>query len=90
MDSNEENFNKTFCNWEMVSGSGGTYFRAIQPYYIAPGSKDNTFEDVFESWYYDNASPIGIGDNGAPMFDNNWSMCSAIMNQQVKKSKSSD
>ena len=79
MDSEEQQFDNGFCSWDMVTGKSGTYFRTWDPYFKLSGI-DVPIEELVESWYYDDASPIGTGDKGAPMFQNGWTMCSGLVN----------
>ena len=41
-----------------------------------------TVDQVMEGWYYDNDTPIGLGDKGAPVFENGFNLCSALTNDQ--------
>ena len=82
MSEDELNFDNTFCTWEMVTGSSGTYLRVNNPIFDSP-EIDLPIQDVIESWYYDNAIPIGEGDGGAPIFENGFAMCSARLDGQV-------
>ena len=84
MTENENAFDKGFCSWEMVTGSSGSFLRVIDPL-VHFQDIDFPIEMLVESWYYDDASPIGTGDRGAPLFINGWSMCSALTNNQVRK-----
>ena len=82
MDIFEENFDESFCNWEMVSGKSGTYLRAI--------NLDHDLEDWFgpdlfmRSWYYDNSFAYDVDDFGAPIYPNGFALCSSTLNNQVK------
>ena len=82
MDSEEEQFDNGFCSWDMVTGNSGTYFRAWEPHFKLSGI-DLPIEELMEAWYYDDDSPTGTGANGAPLFQNGWSMCSGLVNVGV-------
>jgi len=81
MDSQEMEFDNGFAQWDMVTGNSGTYFRAWDTRFSLEGI-DLPIEELVEMWYYDDDSPIGTGDRGAPEFQNGWSMCSALVNDQ--------
>lgn len=86
-DEAEENFDKKFCPWEMVSGPSGTYLRTIDVEHDLGawfGQDDIAPDQFMRSWFYDSAIPIGIGDEGAPEHPNKWSLCSARLDHQVK------
>ena len=82
MDSEEEQFDNGYCSWDMVTGNSGTYFRTWDPSFTLLGL-DLPIEELMESWYYDDDSPTGTGANGAPLFQNGWSMCSGLVNVGV-------
>ena len=79
MDSQEMEFDNGWSEWEMVTGNSGTYFRAWETSFSLLGI-DLPIEELVEMWYYDDDSPTGTGDRGAPEFQNGWSMCSALVN----------
>ena len=78
MDENELNFDNKFCPWDLVTGKAGTFYRVFD-------LDVSILEDAsifLESWYYDDASPVDLGDKGAPLFLNGFTMCSALTNGQ--------
>ena len=81
MDQFERKFDEGFCNWEMVSGKSGTYLRTIDlrhdlEKWFGP-------ESFMRSWYYDNSLPIDFDDFGAPVYPNDFALCSATLDNQV-------
>jgi len=81
MDDQEKEFDNGYCSWDMVTGTSGTYLRVWDPYFKLSGL-DIPVEELVESWYYDDDTPTGTGDQGAPLFQNGWSMCSGLVNDQ--------
>merc|ERR1712156_1299504 len=81
MDNQENEFDNGYCFWDMVTGSSGPYFRAWDTHFQLRG-EDFAIEDLLETWYYDDDTPIWFGDKGAPLFQNGWSMCSGLVNDQ--------
>ena len=94
MDENEKNFDKNFCDWEMVTGPSGTYLRTIgfDLAYHLPSEDPGLF---LESWYYDNANPVLPGSsydklnipfNNAPVHllgeNDPFALCSYFSNKQ--------
>ena len=86
MNSEEENFNNEFCTWEMVTGESGTFIRVFDlTMDLSNWNVHLKPKDLLEMWYYDNASPQSQkgGSEGAPHFPNGFSLCSALLDQQV-------
>ena len=54
----------------------------IDPFVKISAIEKIPIDDVFEAWYYDNDTPLGETDNGVPVFENDWSMCSTKANGQ--------
>lgn len=79
MDNQENEFDNGYCSWDMVTGRSGTYFRAWDTHFKISGA-DVAIEKFIEPWYYDDDTPTGTGDKGAPLFQNGWSMCSGLVN----------
>ena len=83
MDEQENGFDKGYCLWDMVTGSSGTYFRTWDPHFKL-ADLDIPIEEVIEPWYYDDDTPDHYDDKtGAPVFQNGWKMCSALVNVNI-------
>jgi hypothetical protein len=83
MDTPEKQFDNTFSPWEMVSGHSGTYFRAIDILFNGPDTEFQNPKEFLDSWYYDSNTPIGETEDGAPFFENGFTVCTALLNKQV-------
>ena len=86
MTSNEENFNNNYCSWEMVTGESGTFVRVFDMNFDFTGLIDDVSPELLlDMWYYDNATPISTfgGSQGAPKYPNGFSLCSALLDDQV-------
>ena len=91
MTSNEENFNNNYCSWEMVTGESGTFVRVFDMNFDFTGLIDDVSPELLlDMWYYDNATPISTfgGSQGAPKYPNGFSLCSALLDEQVFNFKS--
>ena len=83
MDDQEKGFDKGYCSWDMVTGSSGTYFRTWDTYFKLAYS-DFQIEELLETWYYDDDTPDHYNDKtGAPVFQNGWNMCSALVDVNI-------
>ena len=86
MSQDEENFNENLCTWEMVTGESGTFLRIFDIFTDLSTWVANLPPSLFlQSWYYDNATPVRdrVGSGGAPNYPNGFSLCSALLDQQV-------
>ena len=80
MDDQENEFDKGYCSWDMVTGSSGTYFRTWDPYFKL-ADLDIPIEEFVEPWYYDDDTPDHFNNkSGAPVLQNGWNMCSGLVN----------
>ena len=79
-----------FCYWDMVTGPSGTFLRTIDITHDLldwAHHPNLPIENFMMNWYYDNDTPLSDdgGNEDTPLYPNGWSLCSARINNQVRK-----
>ena len=70
----------------MVTGESGTFVRVFDMNFDFTGLIDDVSPELLlDMWYYDNATPLSAfsGSQGAPKYPNGFSLCSALLDEQV-------